>query len=126
MKPSSSGSRMEVNSASSALSRGGIPRALFSGGGVLVWGAGRSASARVGETGQGCAYIIARRTSPIGMTPSFSPFIGSENSPKASLISASSCAVMLCSLASFDCRGPFALGSAAGAAGRRFAGYVNL
>lgn len=48
-------------------------------------------------------YIIARRTSSIGMTPSFSPSIGSENKVNASLISASSCAVMSCSLASLDC-----------------------
>lgn len=37
------------------------------------------------------------------MTPSFSPSMGSANSEKASLISASSCAVMSCSLASLDC-----------------------
>lgn len=37
------------------------------------------------------------------MTPSFSPSMGSEKSENASLISASSCAVMSCSLASLDC-----------------------
>ena len=69
----------------------------------------------------GTAYIMARRTSPMGMTLSCSLCASSENSPKASLISASSAAVMLCSLASFD-RHAFAPGLAA-AAGRRFAGY---
>lgn len=49
-------------------------------------------------------YIIARRTSPMGITPSFSPLLGSAKSANASLISASSCAVMSCSLASLDCR----------------------
>lgn len=39
----------------------------------------------------------------MGMTPSFSPSMGSAKSVKASLISASSCAVMSCSLASLDC-----------------------
>lgn len=47
---------------------------------------------------------MARRTSSIGMKPSFSPSMGSENRLKASLISASSSAVMLFSLASLDCR----------------------
>lgn len=47
---------------------------------------------------------MALRTSPMGMTPSFSPSMGSENSANASLISASSRAVMLCSLASLDWR----------------------
>ena len=68
------------------------------------------------------SYIIARRTSPIGITPSFSPSMGSENSPKASLISASSSAEMLFSLASLDSRGLGALESLA-ATLRRFAGY---
>ena len=36
------------------------------------------------------SYIIARRTSPMGITPSRSPSMGSENRLKASLISASS------------------------------------
>ena len=48
-------------------------------------------------------HIMALRTSSMGMTPSFSPSMGSEKSEKASLISASSCAVMSCSLASLDC-----------------------
>lgn len=39
----------------------------------------------------------------MGITPSFSPSMGSAKSEKASLISASSCAVMSCSLASLDC-----------------------
>jgi len=47
---------------------------------------------------------MARRTSPMGMMPSFSPSMGSENRPNASLISASSCAVRPCSLASLDGR----------------------
>lgn len=41
----------------------------------------------------------------MGSTPFFSPSMGSANKLKASLISPSSCAVTLCSLASFDCRG---------------------
>lgn len=45
---------------------------------------------------------MALRTSPIGITPSFSPSASSENSAKASLISASSCAVMSFSRASLD------------------------
>lgn len=49
-------------------------------------------------------YIIARRTSPIGMAPSFSPSIGSEKRLNASRISDSSCALRLCSFASFDGR----------------------
>ena len=48
--------------------------------------------------------------------------MGSENSPKASLISASSSAEMLFSLASLDSRGLGALESLA-ATLRRFAGY---
>jgi hypothetical protein len=63
-------------------------------------------------------YIIARRTSPIGITPSFSPFFSSVKRAKASLISFSSSLVMLCSFASLDCR---AFGVAASAA-RRLAG----
>ena len=51
---------------------------------------------------------MARRTSPIGMTPSRSPSMGSQKRPKASLMSASSWAVMPFSLASFDWRGPVA------------------
>lgn len=51
---------------------------------------------------------MALLTSLIGMTPSFSPSLGSEKSAKASLISASSWAVMSFSLASRDCRAPFA------------------
>lgn len=42
----------------------------------------------------------------MGMTPSFSPSMGSAKSENASLISASSCAVMSCSLASLDCLAP--------------------
>lgn len=55
---------------------------------------------------RGEVYIIARLTSPIEITPSFSPSIGSANRLNASLISASSAAVMLFSLASFDWRCP--------------------
>lgn len=54
----------------------------------------------------GETHIIALRTSSMGMTPSFSPSMGSAKSEKASLISASSCAVMSCSLASLDCLAP--------------------
>lgn len=66
---------------------------------------------------------MARRTSLIGMTPSFSPSAGSANSANASLISRSSRAEMLCSLASLDC---FSFGAAAAAvvAALRFGGYV--
>lgn len=71
---------------------------------------------------KGCTYVMARRTSPMGITPSFSPSIGSEKSPKASLMSASSCAVMLCSFASLDWRGCFVLGPGA-VGGRRFGGW---
>lgn len=46
---------------------------------------------------------MALRTSSIGMTPSFSPSMGSEKRANASLISASSSAVMSFSLASLDC-----------------------
>lgn len=66
----------------------------------------------------GAKYIIARLTSPIGITPSFSPFFSSAKRAKASLISFSSSLVMLCSFASLDCR---AFGAAASAA-RRLAG----
>ena len=71
------------------------------------------------------AHIIARRTSLMGITPSFSPFFFCEKSAKASLISFSSAAVMLCSFASLDCR---ALGSGADAAAgaRRLGGYKDL
>lgn len=58
-----------------------------------------------GTRGRGLqqSYIMALRTSPIGMTPSFSPSMGSEKSANASLISASSSAVMSFSLARRDC-----------------------
>jgi hypothetical protein len=58
----------------------------------------------------------------MGITPSFSPSCGIENSEKASLISFSSCAVIWCSLASFDWRAFGAAVVASAAAGRRFAG----
>jgi hypothetical protein len=67
-------------------------------------------------------YIIARLTSPIGITPSFSPFFSSAKRAKASLISFSSSLVMLCSFASLDCR---AFGVAASAA-RRLAGWIGM
>lgn len=57
-------------------------------------------------------YMSARRTSSMGITPSFSPSMGSANSEKASRISASSSAVMLCSLASFEGRAPVGLAAA--------------
>jgi hypothetical protein len=66
-------------------------------------------------------YTMALLTSPIGMTPSFSPSMGSENSANASLISASSRAVMLCSFASLDWR---SLGAEGGTL--RFGGYHDL
>lgn len=72
------------------------------------------------------AYIIALLTSLVGITPSFSPSMGSEKRANASLISASSCAVMSCSLASLDGRGPpppFAPLLLGSAAAFRFAGY---
>lgn len=53
---------------------------------------------------------MALLTSSIGITPSFSPSMGSANRANASLISASSRAEMLCSLASLDWR---SLGAAA-------------
>lgn len=70
-------------------------------------------------------HTIARLTSLVGMTPSFSPSMGSANSAKASLISRSSRAEMLCSFASFDCR---SLGSASLArlAAFRFGGCVVM
>lgn len=68
-------------------------------------------------------YTMARRTSPDGITPSFSPSMGSENSAKASLISRSCRAEMLCSLASLDCRSLGApLVAAAAALALRFGG----
>ena len=53
---------------------------------------------------RGVAYMRARRTSPMGMTPSFSPWRGSAKREKASRISDSSWAVMLFSLASLEGR----------------------
>lgn len=52
-------------------------------------------------------YINALLTSPMAITPSFSPSIFCENNENASFISVSSAAVILCSLASLD-RGPAA------------------
>lgn len=63
--------------------------------------------------------MSADLTSLTGKTPFFSPSIGSANRPKASLISPSSCAETLCSLASFDCRG---LGAVEGPPALRFGG----
>lgn len=48
---------------------------------------------------------MAERTSLVGMTPYFSPSIGSAKRLNASRISLSSWAVTLCSFASFDWRG---------------------
>ena len=58
-------------------------------------------------------HISADLTSSMGSTPFFSPSMGSENRLHASLISVSSCAVTLCSRASFDSRGllPVAAGA---------------
>lgn len=76
-----------------------------------------------GMGGGGGMYIRARRTSGMGMTPSFSPAIGSEKRLKASRMSVSSWAVMPCSLASLEGRavreGP---ASVVAAAGRRLGG----
>lgn len=72
-----------------------------------IWffsGLTRERTTRRGKNGE-LTYIMARLTSLVGMTPSFSPSMGSEKRAKASLISASSCAVMSCSLASLDGRG---------------------
>ena len=63
----------------------------------------RSKGTADGRT-DGRTHTMARRTSPVGMTPSFSPSMGSANSAKASRISCSCRAEMLCSFASFDCR----------------------
>ena len=49
-------------------------------------------------------YIMADRTSFVGITPCLSPSIGSEKRLKASRISLSSWAVTLCSFASLDWR----------------------
>lgn len=96
--------RKDLSSASSTSpqerqhsSEGWLPR----GGGVRVDVDGRGGPRNQRET-----HIMALRTSSMGMTPSFSPSIGSAKSEKASLISASSCAVMSCSLASLDCLAP--------------------
>lgn len=76
----------------------------------------------MGGGGEGM-YIRARRTSGMGMTPSFSPAMGSEKRLKASRMSVSSWAVMPCSLASLEGRaareGP---ASVVAAAGRRLGG----
>jgi hypothetical protein len=68
---------------------------------------------------------MARRTSAIGMTPSFSPSMGSEKRLNASRMSASSCAEMLFSLASLDCRalGALLLVAVVSAGGRRRGGW---
>lgn len=75
---------------------------------------------RVGE------YIMARLTSPMDITPSFSPFFSCANSAKASRISCSSPLVMLCSFASLDRRFLGVMdataGAGAGAGARRLAG----
>ena len=68
---------------------------------------------------------MALRTSPMGMTPSFSPSMASEKRLKASLISASSRAVMLCSLASRDWRSPGGLRALGRPPAVRFGGCVH-
>lgn len=75
--------------------------------------------------GRGIKYIIALRTSPVGITPSFSPLFSTENSAKASLISFSSAPVILCSFASFDCR-TLGAEASAGAGARRLAGWRHI
>ena len=101
---------------------GGMPRALFERlVVVLVWNEGWG--------GLGGAYMRARRTSAMGMTPSFSPWRGSAKREKASRISDSSCAVMLFSLASLEGRAvagsleAVAAADAPGAGGRRRGGW---
>lgn len=64
---------------------------------------------------------MALRTSPVLITPSFSPFFFSENKENASRISFSSAPVILCSLANLDCRTFGVPGSGPGA--RRLGGY---
>ena len=72
----------------------------------------------------GVTNIIARRTSPIGITPSFEPFCFLANKENASRISFSSAGVTLCSFASLDWRG---LGAGASAAGSlRLGGFDNM
>lgn len=69
---------------------------------------------------------MALRTSPMGMTPSFSPSASSENSANASLISASSCAVMSFSRASLDSLVlPVPAPDSATAAAFRLGGYMH-
>lgn len=74
-----------------------------------------SAATRRGSAGkrgcQDCAYTRADLTSSMGMTPFFSPSMGSEKRLQDSPISPSSCAETLCSLASLDCRAPPAAGA---------------
>ena len=69
--------------------------------------------------------MSADLTSLEGRTPFFSPSIGSEKRLHASLISPSSCAETLCSLASLDWR---ALGAedAPAAADLRLGGYHSI
>lgn len=81
---------------------------------------GRDESHGSASYAEGVPYIRADLKSSIGMTPFFSPSMGSANRLKASLISPSSCAEMLCSLASFDRGG--ALGAPAAAPVLRFGG----
>lgn len=65
----------------------------------------RNSDSSAWEAGGMPSAIRHRRTSEVGITPSFSPLRGSEKRLKASRISFSSAAVMLCSLASLDRRG---------------------
>lgn len=105
----------------------GVLGAVFGGDaeGTAGKGEGESVSVRapVQLAELGGTYIMAERTSLVGITPCFSPSMGSEKRLKASLISASSWAVTLCSLASLDCRGFGALLTSATPPGRRFGGY---
>jgi hypothetical protein len=101
VKPSSEGSRAVVKVVSCAGEEGGIPRALYPAQHVSYKGENCGGGGEGRETD-----ISARRTSPMGMTPSFSPSMGSAKREKASRISDSSCAVRLCSLASLEGRAP--------------------
>lgn len=98
-----------MNSLSSALLEAGMPRAL---------GVCPLTNCKVSTWVR--AYIRADLTSSMGSTPFFSPSMGSAKRLKASLISPSSCAETLCSLASFE-RGA-ALGAASPPPDLRFGG----
>ena len=117
-KPSLSGSRMDVKSASSSVD-GGMSSALHQ--------AACQYKIHLAKAGwREEIYIMARRTSPMGMMLSFSTFLSLVKSPKASRISFSSALVMLCSFASLESRPLEAVAASAGAVLRRLAGYNTL